>query len=70
MVGNINVAVDRSLVPVRKVAVGGLAGAFTTIVIYIINTYLPAGNPPVPQDVAAAVTTAITFLMSYIIPAA
>jgi hypothetical protein len=56
-------------VPTRKVFTGGLAGAITLIVIWILNNFdlLPGGRD-VPGEVAAAVTTITAFVLSYIVP--
>lgn len=57
-------------VPTRKVAVGGIAGALTSILVFVLNEYfLPAGKP-LPAELAAAMTTLFTFIVSYMVPSA
>lgn len=53
--------------PVRKVLVGGLAGAITTIVVWVLNTYV-LGSKPITGDIGAAITTVLSFVISYIVP--
>ncbi len=53
--------------PARKVWVGGLVGATTTIVIYLIESI---GNTKVPGAVAVAVSTLLTAIISYFVPPA
>jgi hypothetical protein len=56
---------SNSAKPVPKVAAGLLAGAITTILIYLISM---VAQVVVPPTVAAAMTTLITFLISYMVP--
>jgi hypothetical protein len=51
--------------PVRKVWAGGISGAATTLVFYIINTHI-APDKPIPPEVATALLTLLSFLVSYI----
>jgi hypothetical protein len=53
--------------PVRKVVAGGVGGALATIIIYFVNNYLLASKP-LDGTVSAAITTIVTFLVSYIVP--
>lgn len=52
--------------PARKVVGSALAGAVTTIVIYVLNTFILA--VPLPGEVAAAVATVIAFAVGYLVP--
>lgn len=54
--------------PARKVIGSALAGALTTIAIYVLNTYILA--IPLPGEVSAAVATVITFAVGYLLPPA
>lgn len=54
-------------VPSQKVAAGALAGALTTIAIWAIKTF---AHQDIPGEVAAAITTVLTFIVSYIVPPA
>lgn len=57
-----------SAAPVRKVIVGGLAGALSTVLLWVLNTYvLPK---PMPAEVGSAVTTVLSFVVSYLVPPA
>jgi putative flippase GtrA len=53
-------------VPVRKVAAGGLAGAVTTILVWVLNKYVL--KSPIEGDIGAAITTVLSFIVSYFIP--
>jgi putative flippase GtrA len=55
----------QSLKPTQKVTVGGLAGAVTTIAIWILKTY---AKIDIPGEIGAAITTVLTFIVSYLIP--
>jgi fluoride ion exporter CrcB/FEX len=53
-------------VPIRKVTAGGAAGAITTIVVWILNTFvLQQENQQITAEIAAAITTLISFAVSY-----
>lgn len=47
--------------PQPKVLAAGVAGALTTILVYILGTQGVA----IPADVAAAITTVISFVAGY-----
>jgi putative flippase GtrA len=49
-----------------KVAAGAVAGALTTILMWVLTTFTSVTPTP---EVAAAVTTLITLLVSYLTPA-
>ena len=57
----------QSAKPARKVWVGGIAGAVTAIVVYVIRA---AGGPSIPGEISAAITTVLTFVASYLVPPA
>lgn len=50
--------------PNTKVAAGGLAGGLSMLIIWGIG----AAGVEVPAEVAAAITTLITFAVSYFVP--
>jgi hypothetical protein len=50
--------------PSRKVAAGGMAGALTTIVVFIATQL----GLDVPAEVAAAVTTLFATGLAYLVP--
>lgn len=56
---------DSAANPSRKVVVGGLAGAFVTILVWISKAY---GHVEVPAEVALGVLTVFTFVLQYIVP--
>jgi hypothetical protein len=49
--------------PVRKVSAGIIAGAITTIVVWALSTYCTI---PIPDAVAAAITTLVSSVTSYL----
>jgi hypothetical protein len=53
----------QSLVPAQKVTVGVLAGSITTIIIWALKSVIV-----IPGEVAAAITTVLTFAASYLVP--
>ena len=53
--------------PVRKVTAGGIAGAGTAVLVFVLNSYLLPSSKPIPPEIASALTTVITFLVSYLI---
>ncbi len=55
----------QSLKPARKVTVGALSGAAATIIVWLIEMI---GKTTVPAAVAIAITTVVTFVISYLIP--
>lgn len=55
----------QSLKPARKVWVGGLVGAITTIVVWVIEQI---GGITVPGAIAVAISTLLTAIVSYIVP--
>ena len=58
-----------SAAPTRKVTAGGTAGAISIIIVFILNTYkLLPGGVQVTGEVAAALTTVISFIVSYVVP--
>ena len=49
----------------RKVTAGGLAGAFTVILVWVVGAW---GKVEVPPEVASAITVVFTFLTSFFVP--
>ena len=56
-----------SAFPVRKVAAGGVAGAITTIIVWILSAAFKVDMPP---EIAAAITVVLSFAAGYFIPPA
>lgn len=48
-----------------KVAAGGVAGAVTIILVWILNT---GAGVDVPPEVASAITTVLSFAAGYMMP--
>ena len=65
--GGFVMAKMQSLKPARKVWVGSLVGAATTIVIWLIESI---GKITVPGAVAVAISTLLSGIISYIVPPA
>lgn len=56
----------RTAVPTRKVYAGALAGAISTLLVYAFNSYV-SPTRALPPEAAAAVTTVVTFVVSYFV---
>ncbi len=54
--------------PTRKVAAGGITGVMVTIAVWVLNTHFL--TTPIPEHIAAAITTALSFAVSYYVPPA
>ncbi len=59
-----------SNMPTRKVLAGGFAGAIATIGVFLLNTYVLPPDKPLTAEIAAAITTVLSGLISYITPPA
>lgn len=58
-----------SAVPTRKVKVGVVGGAFSAIVVWVLNDFnLLSGGQDIPPQIALAITTVFTFIISYLVP--
>lgn len=51
--------------PSTKVTSGALAGAFTIILVWLLQA---SGTAEVPGEAAAAITTVFAFVVSYFVP--
>ena len=57
--------------PTRKVIAGGLTGTFVTLVVLILNTYVPVfEQKPISGVIAGLATTLISAIVAYLIPPA
>jgi len=56
--------------PTRKVMLGGLAGAVSIIIVFLLNTYAMPTDKPLPSEVASAITTILSFVVAYLVPPA
>lgn len=57
-------------VPTRKVIAGGIAGALTTIGVFVLNTYVLPLDKPITAEISAAITTVLSFVIAYFVPPA
>jgi hypothetical protein len=57
-----------TILPIRKVTFGGLAGACSIVLVWLWNTFLPSHM--MPAEVASGVTTILSFVVSYLVPPA
>ena len=53
--------------PIRKVTASGAAGALSTVLVFVVNTYIAPGKPITPA-VAAAIATILAFAAGYLRP--
>jgi uncharacterized membrane protein YjjB (DUF3815 family) len=53
--------------PIRKIQVAALGGAISTLVVFLMEQY---GHVQIPAAVATAITTILSFLISYFVPPA
>jgi hypothetical protein len=63
MAGNRQPINQPSIAPTTKVAAGGIAGALTVLVVWILGLL----HVTVPPEVASALTVMITFISSYLV---
>lgn len=56
--------------PTRKTASGGVAGALSAIIVYVLNHYVLTGSNQLSAEISSTITTAVTFLVSYVTPPA
>lgn len=58
-----------STTPTTKVISGGVAGAISVIIIWALNSFkiLP-GDTQIPGEIASALTTILSFAVSYLMP--
>ena len=57
-----------SKAPIRKVTAGALGGAIVTLLIYILKKVAPVVFNDLNHETAAALTTVVTFAISYYTP--
>ncbi len=58
-------------VPTRKVLAGGATGAFVTLLVFILNTYVPFFEAkPITGEAASLATTVLGAVIAYIVPPA
>ena len=54
--------------PRKKIVTGGIAGAVTVVIVFILNAYVLPSDRPIPAEIASAITTIITFAISFLTP--
>lgn len=57
--------------PVKKVTAGAFTGALVTLLVLILNTYVPffkQENNQISGEISGATTTVLTFIVSYLVP--
>jgi len=52
--------------PTRKVAAGGLAGALSAVIVYVLNQYVVPSEKPIPAEIASLLTTILSFVTGYV----
>jgi hypothetical protein len=58
-----------SNVPTRKVGLGLVAGLpVGVVVVWLLKTYVISASTPMPEEVAVAIGSICSFIISYIIP--
>ncbi|MGA8330645.1 MAG: hypothetical protein WB777_15280, partial [Mycobacterium sp.] len=63
MAGDRHAITQPSLAPTTKVAAGGVAGALTVLVVWILGLL----HVIVPPEVASALTVVFSFITSYLV---
>ncbi len=60
---------QQTAAPARKVTAGGIAGALSVILVWVVNEFdiLPGGKH-ISGEIASAITTIFSFIVSYIVP--
>jgi len=58
----------KAAAPVRKVTAGALGGAIVTVLVWYLNTFVLEPDKQITGQVAAALTTIVTFLIGYFVP--
>jgi len=56
------------LLPTRKVTAGGVAGALSVVLVWAANTFWMPEAKQIPAEIASALTTILSFLVSYFVP--
>lgn len=52
----------------RKVTVGGVAGALSVVLIWAANAFWMPTGKQIPAEIASAITTILTFIVSSLVP--
>ena len=53
--------------PTRKVMAGGLSGAVTVVLVWLLNAYILPAAKPIPAEISSALPVIVTFLVSYMV---
>jgi len=54
--------------PIRKVTAGALGGAIVAVLVWYLNSFVLEPDQQITGEVAAALTTIVTFLIGYFVP--
>jgi hypothetical protein len=55
--------------PTRKVSAAGVTGALVTLIVGILNAYVPFfADKPISGEISGAATTVLTFVVAYLVP--
>ena len=55
-------------VPARKITLGMATGAFVTLIVGVLNSYIPFfEHKPISGGIAGSATTLLTFIVSYMV---
>ena len=54
--------------PTRKVLAGGIAGAITVVLVWLLNAFILPKQTQLPPEIASALTTIISFIVAYFVP--
>ena len=54
--------------PIRKVSAGGVAGALVTVIVGILNAYVPFfADKPISGEISGAATAVFAFVVAYLV---
>jgi len=60
---------QQDALPTRKVTVAGVAGALTTIIVWVVNTWVIVDPTKViTGEIGAAIATVLSFGIGYLVP--
>ena len=51
-----------------KITAAAAAGALTTIIVWVVNTFVLSPPQLIPGEVGAGITTILTLILGYLIP--
>ncbi len=60
----------QSRAPTQKVTFGAFAGALTTVLVWILNSFVLPANHQITPELASLLTIIVTFITGYFVPPA